>query len=395
MTTAMTTATTTGLPVDLPDAVIEQLGRELDEIYDATIASLGADDERYIRRLIRTQRTLALGSRVAMLAGAAIRPRGLLGRKVGPTGHRAGAALLAGGTAGLGLAKILENMEIGHNVMHGQWDWMNDPEINSTVWEWDTVCSSDHWKHGHNIVHHTWTNVLGKDRDIGYEIMRTTSEKPWNPVYLAQPIYNTLLALLFEWGVGLHEIDFDKLAGGTRDEKIEQLELFQGFARKAVRQAAKDYVLWPSLAGPGFRDVMAADAAANLIRNVWSYVIIFCGHFPDGVHLFDESVTEDETRAGWYLRQMLGSANIDGGAAFHVLAGNLSHQVEHHLFPDMPSNRYSQVAPRVEALCARYGLPYNKGPLRRQFGTTIRKIWRYALPGGEDKIATAPAVPGS
>jgi fatty acid desaturase len=42
------------------------------------------------------------------------------------------------GTAGLSVAKILENMEIGHNVLHGQWDWMRDPKIHSTTWEWDT-----------------------------------------------------------------------------------------------------------------------------------------------------------------------------------------------------------------------------------------------------------------
>ncbi len=380
------------LPVELDPTVIEQLGRELDEIYDETIADLGERDERYIRRMIRTQRSLALGSRVAMVTGATLRRRGLLGRRLGAGGRRAGTALLGLGTAGLGLAKVLENMEIGHNVMHGQWDWMNDPEINSTVWEWDTVCPADHWKHGHNIVHHTWTNVLDMDRDIGYEIMRTTSEMPWSPVYLVQPIYNALLGLLFEWGVGVHEVDFDKLALGTAEEKATQLELLQGFARKAGRQVAKDYVLWPSLAGPAFVDVAAADAVANLIRNIWSYMIIFCGHFPDGVHLFGKEVVEDETRAGWYLRQLLGSANIAGGPAFHVLAGNLSHQIEHHLFPDMPSSRYQQVAPRIKALCARYGLPYNSAPLRRQFGTTTRKIWRYALPGGQDKTSEAPAL---
>ncbi len=383
---------TATLPVELEASVIEQLGRELDEIYDTTIASLGERDERYIRRLIRFQRSLAVGSRVAMLAGAAIRPRGLLGRRTGPRGHQAGRALLGLGAAGLGLAKVLENMEIGHNVMHGQWDWMNDPDINSTVWEWDTVCSSDHWKHGHNIVHHTWTNVIGMDRDVGYEIMRTSSDLPWNPVYLAQPIYNTLLALLFEWGVGVHEVDFQKVATGTAEERATQVELLRGFAEKASRQIGKDYILWPALAGPGFADVVKADAVANLIRNLWTYTIIFCGHFPDGVHVFDKRVVEDETRADWYLRQLLGSANITGGPTFHVLAGNLSHQIEHHLFPDMPSVRYPQVAPRVEALCTRYGLPYNSARLGRQFGTTLRKIWRYALPGGADKVSEAPAL---
>jgi linoleoyl-CoA desaturase len=66
-----------------------------------------------------------------------------------------------------------------------------------------------------------------------------------------------------------------------------------------------------------------------------------------------------ETRGRWYLRQIMGSCNIEGGPLFHVMSGNLSFQVEHHLFPDMPSNRYAEVAPRVRVLCARYGIPYN------------------------------------
>ncbi|MEO6469947.1 MAG: acyl-CoA desaturase [Acidimicrobiia bacterium] len=374
--------------IDLDPTSIEQLTRELDEIYDSTIADLGERDERYIRRMIRAQRSLAVGSRVLMLAGAALRRRGVVGRKVAT--HPAGTALLGVGTVGLGLAKILENMEIGHNVMHGQWDWMNDPEINSTVWEWDTVCPSDQWKHGHNLIHHTWTNVRGMDRDIGYEIMRTTSSTRWHPAYLVQPVYNTLLGLLFEWGVGVHEIDIRRLPRATAEERATQLELFRGFLRKARRQVAKDYVLWPALAGPGFVDVAVADAVASIIRNVWSYMIIFCGHFPDGVHVFERKVVEDETRGGWYVRQILGSANIAGGPKFHILAGNLSHQIEHHLFPDMPSRRYQQVAPRVKALCARYELPYNSKPLWRQFGETTRKIWRYALPGGRDVVNEAP-----
>ncbi len=381
----------TTLPLDLDAEEVEAIGRELDAIYDETIASLGTDDERYIKRLIRTQRTLAVGSRLVMEAGALLRARRGRGVRSG-AGARVGLGLLGLGAAGLGLAKVLENMEIGHNVMHGQWDWMDDPEISSTTWEWDTTCASDHWKHGHNIVHHTWTNVMGKDRDIGYEILRTSSEQPWNPVYLAQPAYNVLLMLLFEYGVGLHELDPEKLLSGTTEEKATQVELLRGFARKAGRQMTKDYVLWPALAGPRFTDVALANAGANLIRNVWSYLIIFCGHFPDGVHLFDRQVVEDETRAGWYLRQLLAAANITGSGPFHLVSGNLSFQIEHHLFPDMPSNRYAEVSVRVRGLCERYGLPYNTGRFSRQIGTTMRKIWRYALPGGEDTRTDAPAI---
>lgn len=375
------------LPAHLGAAEVDEFGREMDAIYDETMASLGADDERYVRRLIRAQRTLALGSRLLMLVAVAFHPRfpwdhGLANRTVFW-------ALLALGAVGLGVAKIIENMEIGHNVMHGQWDWMNDPQVNSTVWEWDNVCPSDQWKHSHNVVHHTWTNVLGKDRDVGYEIMRLSELQRWHPAHLLQPVVNVLLMLLFEWGVGAHDFDISKHRKGTPAEKAEQRAILRGFRRKALRQVAKDYVLWPLLAGPFFLYVLGANLVANLIRNVWSNIIIFCGHFPDDVAVFTKADVEGESRSQWYVRQLLGSANIKGGKLMHLMSGNLSFQIEHHLFPDMPSNRYHEVAPRVQAMCQRYGLPYNTHRLSRQYGTATLKIWRLALPGGHFQPDTA------
>jgi linoleoyl-CoA desaturase len=115
---------------------------------------------------------------------------------------------------------------------------------------------------------------------------------------------------------------------------------------------------------------------------VWAHSIIFCGHFPEQTYTFSQQVLAEETRGGWYARQLLGSANIDGSPLFHLMSGNLSFQIEHHLFPDLPSNRYAQVAPRVRAVCERYGLPYNTGPLSKQLGSVHRTILRLAFPGG-------------
>jgi fatty acid desaturase len=123
------------------------------------------------------------------------------------------------GAATLGMAKILENMEIGHNVLHGQWDWMNDPVINSRAWDWDTASTAESWRHSHNFIHHTYTNILGKDRDLGYEIMRIDPAQKWYPWYMLQPIYNILLALQFEWGVALHDLDFEAIRTGEKDMK--------------------------------------------------------------------------------------------------------------------------------------------------------------------------------
>lgn len=124
---------------------------------------------------------------------------------------------------------------------------------------------------------------------------------------------------------------------------------------------------------------------ANIIRNVWAYAIIFCGHFPDQCYTFSEEEVENETRGGFYIRQLLGAANIEGSPVFHVLSGNLGYQVEHHIFPDMPSSRYAQIAPKVKEICERYGLPYNSGPFGQQFGMVQRTILRLAFPGGEPR----------
>ena len=117
----------------------------------------------------------------------------------------------------LGVAKIIENMEIGHNVMHGQWDWMNDPEIHSSTWEWDMSGASKHWRFTHNFMHHKYTNILGMDDDVGYGLLRVTRDQRWKPFNLGNLLYNTMLALGFEWGVGLQHLELGKIFKGRDD----------------------------------------------------------------------------------------------------------------------------------------------------------------------------------
>lgn len=355
--------------------IAEKIGHELDALRNQVMALRGSRDAAYIHRMIRWQRSLAVMGRVVMFASLAFHPS---------WAHSlAGWAPLIGGLGLgafiLGIAKILENMEIGHNVLHGQWDWMGHPEIQSGLWEWDTACPSDQWKHSHNVVHHTWTNVVGRDRDIGYGIMRMSDLQPWSPRYLGQFFYNMALATWFEYGVALHDLELDKVARGERS--IASIRpLFRRQLRKMARQGAKDYLLYPLLAGPFFLYIAGANLVANFVRNVWAYMIIFCGHFPEGVEMFTEDEIKGETRGQWYVRQMLGSCNIKGGKLFHIMSGNLSHQIEHHLFPDMPSLRYQEVAPLVQAIAQKYGIPYNSHGLTRQFGTTLKAIIKYSFP---------------
>jgi fatty acid desaturase len=338
----------------------EAFGRELDAIKERVMADLGRRDSDYIRNVIKAQRALEVGGRALLMAG------------ILPPAWLAGTAMLA-------LSKILDNMEIGHNVMHGQYDWMRDPSISARAFEWDTACPADQWRHSHNYMHHTYTNIVGMDRDIGYGILRMSEDQPWQPYFLGNPIYAFLLMVLFQYGVALHELETERIRAGEISF-ADKREILQGIWRKTRRQMLKDYVAFPLLAGPFAPFVFAGNLSANLIRNIWSYMIIFCGHFPDGTQEFSIEETKNESRGMWYFRQILGSANLTGGKVFHLLSGNLSHQIEHHLFPDMPARRYAEIAPEVRDICERYGIPYNTGPLLRQFGTVVRKIVKLSFP---------------
>jgi len=228
-------------------------------------------------------------------------------------------------------------------------------------------------------VHHTFTTVVGRDRDVGYGFLRLFPEQPWHPAYLLQPAASLLLALGFQWGVALHDLELERVLRG--EKSVEQLRReLKPVLRKARRQLLKDYAIFPLLAGPFFVPVMAGNLGANLIRNVWAFIIIFCGHFTERVETFPESVLESETRGEWYLRQLKASSNLDGGRLFHILSGNLSHQIEHHLFPDVPANRYAEMAVEVKRIAAEYGQHYNTGSFARQFAAAMKRIVRYALP---------------
>ncbi len=344
----------------LSPADVKALGAELDAIRAGVEASRGAADAAYIKRVIALQRGLEVAGRVTLFASL-FPPAWFLG------------------TGLLSLSKIVENMEIGHNVIHGQWDWMNDPEVHSSSWEWDMAGTSESWKHSHNVVHHTWTNIVGKDRDVGYGLLRVTRDYRWKPKNLAQPAVYALLALLFEYGIAFHDVDVSAVKKG-RKTKARAKEQLRDMRRKIGRQVAKDYVAFPLLTGPAALTTLTANITANVVRNLWANAVIFCGHFPDGAEKFTLAEYERETHDEWYLRQMLGSANFHGGRLMSFMTGHLNYQIEHHLFPDLPSNRYPEIGERVREICQRYDVPYTTGPFLVQYAQTLRTMLKLSLP---------------
>jgi fatty acid desaturase len=342
----------------LSDADLDAFAAELEAIRRDIEVSRGAKDRAYITRAIGFQRCLEIAARLAIA-----KSKGKFGWAVG--------------TAALAAAKSIENMELGHNISHGQWDWMNDPEIHSNTWEWDTAGLTSQWRYSHNYRHHVFSNIVGVDDDLGFRVIRVTRDQEWQRSTLLQPLGAVLLAMAFEWGVALHGLisvqDQEKSEAGKSAQK-------SALIRKMARQAGKDYVLFPAMSRRRWWRTLGANVVANGLRSAWAYIVIVCGHFVDGAEKFMPSVLEGETKPEWYLRQMLGTANFEAGPVLRFMTGNLCYQIEHHLFPDLPHNRYPEIAERVRALCVTYDLPYTTGPLLRQYLLTVRTICKLALP---------------
>ena len=357
---------------------LEAFRQDLDDLRDRTMAKVGQEDANYIRKIVRVQRSLDIGGRVIMLMGLYHWLFFVLGGVM------------------LGIAKILNNMEVGHNIMHGQYDWMNDPHLNERNFDWDNVCDGQSWRRTHNYEHHTYTNVIGKDRDFGYDLLRLSDDTPWKPRFKNQVFWYIALTVFFQWGVAYHELIGERVFFGKKTTErampISKKQLAKDFFSKIRKSVFRDYVFYPAVAGlllgwPVLVGVLLANVLANLIRNLWASTIIFCGHFTEDVHTFSEEEAAGETRGQWYYRQILGSSNFEGSKVLHIMSGHLSRQIEHHLFPDVPSYRYNEMAVEVRKICAKHNIPYNTGTLWEQYKTVVQRVMTYSRPTEEEKAA--------
>lgn len=341
---------------------VAEFGQQVERIRREIMDSIGEQDAQYIYKIRNFVRYSEIASRGLLMFGGWMPPVWLLG------------------TGLLGLSKIVENMELGHNVMHGQFDWLNDPSLNGAAYDWDTMSTGDDWKYTHNYIHHTYTNIVGKDHDVGYGLLRISDLQKWEPRFLLNLPLTLQLMLFFEWYVGLQNLHLEDAIIYKSKTWAQVWQDSAKFRQKASRQIAKDYLFFPLIAGPNAVAVLSGNVVANLLRNVWASAVIFNGHFTEDTETFEQDNTEHETRAEWYLRQIRGSSNFTGTSALHILSGNLSHQIEHHLFPDMPANRYAEAAVQIRALCGEYGIHYNEASFFKQSLSVWLRVAQYSLP---------------
>jgi fatty acid desaturase len=261
----------------LSAADLTALAADLDEIRCDVEASRGTKDRLYITRAITFQRCVDVVARL-IIAGT----KGKVGWAIG--------------TATLAAAKCIENMELGHNISHGQWDWMNDPEIHSNTWEWDIAAVSSQWRYTHNYQHHVFTNIVGVDDDLGFGILRVTRDQKWRPIAMLQPLFAVLLGMAFEWGIALYGVIAVQQEETTDAGRSAQKK---ALLSKISRQVLKDYVLFPVFSRRRWLRTLGANIVANGLRSGWAYIVIVCGHFVDRAEKLAPTVHDSETKPQW------------------------------------------------------------------------------------------------
>ena len=351
--------------INLFSSELEALGRRVR-------ASLGADDLRYIKKMQHlVWITEAVGR--GFLMASFYWPCWVIG------------------VAALTVSKIIENTELGHNIMHGQYDWTRDPSLVGKSYEFDVVATSDNWRSSHNHHHHLNTGIVGLDNDIG--MLRFAAWQPWHWHTLFQVPIALVSALLTQWAVGVQNMRLgDLLSGKVRPGDFWRQRM-RPFVSKSMRKFAKDYLLFPALAGPWFFHVLIGNLAANGLRNIWVWLVIACGHCVAGVRVYSQDDVALLPREHWFVRQVTSSANFSAGRVLAVLTGHLGYHIEHHLFPDIPACRYPAMAPEVRAICQRHGIPYNSKTFLQQLADLVCRMFRYSLPGRtSDSRETPPTT---
>lgn len=337
---------------------IASFGRAIDALKRDVEARVGADDVAHIRGV----RAVSIALEVA--------GRGLIHFSLEPVSFGLGVAALS-------IHKALELMEIGHSALHGAYDRLPGAEA---FWA-DTFCwrapiDEESWREAHNIRHHQYTNVAGRDPDLDFGGLRLSRRVRYRSLHALQPVSNLATWLNFSMAIGLHVTGLIDVYFGRneplqlRDRSARSVARAHArFLRKAAAYTAREYVLFPALAGPFFWKVLLGNLLSEVARDLYAGATIYCGHV--GATDFPAD-TRARGRAQFYVAQIEATCNIDVPPLVSVLSGALDRQIEHHLFPRLPPNRLREIAPRVREICREHGVPYREETWPRRLRTVLR-----------------------
>jgi linoleoyl-CoA desaturase len=280
-------------------------------------------------------------------------------------------------------------MEIGHMALHGAFDRLPDAKLHTNNFRWKAPIDEVSWRAGHNIRHHQYTNIGGRDPDLNFGVLRLSPRVPFRRAHRLQPITNLLSWFGFALAINLHVTGMlDIYASKGPPETLRDLEpqtkrlAKRAFLSKTARYYGRELLLFPALAGPLlWWKPLLGNVLSDVGRDLYAAATIYCGHV--GAKDYAQG-THAKSRARWYVMQVEGTRNFHQPKLVSLLSGALNFQIEHHLFPRLPPNRLREIAPRVRAICEQHGVTYTTG----SWGSTLREVF-----GQLRKLSSPKAAP--
>jgi linoleoyl-CoA desaturase len=356
---------------------LKRFGEALDALKTRVESDLGPKDVEHIRRMRAFSTTMEIAGRA--LIHVSLDP-----------------VTFSTGVAALFLHKLLEASEIGHAALHGAFDGLEGAEaFQSEAFAWDTPIDEESWRYGHNVRHHQYTNIAGKDPDIHFGTVRLTEHTPHAsrdqlplPLELFIAITNFGFVMNAHF-TGLIDVYFGNGRGGEDFLPDRSPDSIRRAHKKALRKYVpyylKNYLLFPLLAGPGFGKVLFGNWLAETLRDVYLAATIYCGHVGGEVSAYPEG-TRAHGRGEWYAMQAAATNDFEVPYVISLLCGALDRQIEHHLFPKLPPNRLREVAPEVRAICEAHGVPYRNDSWPRTLKQALSHIARLARGGDAQEV---------
>lgn len=376
-----------GLPgFAFDDDRLQSFSETLDAIQRRAKDRMGTEDIAYFRRIDRI-------SRACEIAG-----RGMLWFGPGPVSFLTGVGLLWG-------YKQLQTAEIGHTVLHGALNRIDGAErYHSANFDWRFPIDEESWIAGHNGRHHGLTNVHGEDPDIDLGHARLSDEIPHAARHYIQvpvtlltfPIFAVVMNGHF---TGLNEAFSRRTRRGDRllyvlpDRSATSRRMAaRRFLRKAVPYYAREFGLYPLLAGPRFIRVLLGNMFSEGLRDFYTAATIYCGHVGETTTSFPAG-TRPSSKGERFEMQVRAANNFDVPRPLSILCGALDLQIEHHLFPSLPSNRLREVSAEVRQACRDHGVPYRSASWPRTLGRVLKRLCTLSFPTARDRRRTDRSQP--
>lgn len=356
------------------------LAGELQALYDETRAAMGDADLEHIRAVTAY--------------GQAINARRLELLRDG------GRHALARATVLEMLYRLLQFSELGHNILHGSYDDLpGNGDYHSDRYRWDFNVDPAQWKIMHHEGHHPHTNIVGKDHDLGYSVLRGQAAQDWFGHHTIQLGLFTAVSPFFTQLAPFLIANITRQVEGTRFWSRHTL---QAPLRIALSDTRRRLITEPTAMGPRFLPAMVANHVGGVLGYLAVLFLVAIEHHAGETEVFADP-GPDESRDDYYRRQVRSTRNFERSAKldaalqrildeevpyanrpdFRIFYGGLDTHIEHHLFPDLPPNRQREVAPRVQEIVARYGLPYHVTPLGETAALMVKALTGLSIPVGE------------